>query len=55
MLIFTQSGDDRYINADKMIIKEADLLPHGLFNMENLAKGEKALEYVTWLKDRIFT
>ena len=30
--IFTQSGDDRYTNADKMIIKEADVLPHGLFN-----------------------
>ena len=55
--IFTQSGDDRYINADKMIIKEVDLLPHGLFNsVEKLGKkGEKALEYVTWLKDRIFT
>ena len=25
--IFTQSGDDRYTNVDKMIIKEADVLP----------------------------
>src|SRR5699024_11289322 len=25
--IFTQSGDDRYTNADKMIIKEADVMP----------------------------
>ena len=30
--IFAQSGDDRYINADKMIIKEADVLPHALIN-----------------------
>ena len=26
--IFTQSGDDRYDNADKMIIKGAQVLPH---------------------------
>ena len=30
--IFTQSGDDRYMNADKMIIKGADVLPHALIN-----------------------
>ena len=30
--IFTQSGDDRYVAADKMIIKEADVLPHALIN-----------------------
>ena len=30
--IFTQSGDDRYSNADKMIIKGAQVLPHGLIN-----------------------
>ena len=54
--IFTQSGDDRYSNADKMIMKAADVLPHGLFNHveEKLGtKGEKLLEYVKWLRDRI--
>ncbi|HLS53845.1 MAG TPA: methylaspartate ammonia-lyase, partial [Tissierellaceae bacterium] len=54
--IFTQSGDDRYINADKMIIKEADVMPHGLFNNveEKLGlKGEKLIEYVEWLRDRV--
>ena len=30
--IFTQSGDDRYDNADKMIIKRAQVLPHALIN-----------------------
>src|SRR5699024_10166438 len=52
--IFTQSGDDRYTNADKMIIKEADVMPHGLFNNveEKLGlKGEKLKEYVEWLRD----
>lgn len=54
--IFAQSGDDRYTNADKMIIKEADVLPHGLFNNveEKTGKnGELLLEYIEWLRDRI--
>jgi methylaspartate ammonia-lyase len=54
--IFTQSGDDRYTNADKMIIKEADVMPHGLFNNveEKLGlKGEKLKEYIIWLRERI--
>ena len=54
--IFTQSGDDRYMNADKMIIKGAQVLPHALINNveEKLGKhGEKLAEYVGWLRDRI--
>lgn len=56
--IFTQSGDDRYTNADKMIIKEADVLPHGLFNNveEKLGlEGEKLRDYIIWLRERILT
>ena len=56
--IFTQSGDDRYTNADKMIIKGADVLPHALINnvKEKLGeKGEKLADYVAWLRDRILT
>ncbi len=54
--VFTQSGDDRYNNVDKMIIKGAAVLPHALINNveEKLgAKGEKLAEYVAWLRDRI--
>ena len=54
--IFTQSGDDRYMNSDKMIIKGAQVLPHALINnvAEKLGeKGEKLAEYVAWLRDRI--
>jgi len=54
--IFTQSGDDRYIAADKMIIKEAEVLPHALINHVETKlgfKGELLLEYVTWLRDRV--
>lgn len=56
--IFTQSGDDRYNNVDKMIIKGADVLPHALFNNVETKlgkKGEKLKEYIAWLKKRIET
>ena len=54
--IFTQSGDDRYTNADKMIIKGAQVLPHALINNVKTKlgeKGEKLADYVAWLRDRI--
>ena len=54
--IFTQSGDDRYSNADKMIIKGAQVLPHALINNlgEKLGRdGKKLADYVAWLRDRI--
>lgn len=56
LAIFTQSGDDRYDNSDKMILKGAQVLPHALINNveTKLGKnGEKLLEYVTWLRNRI--
>jgi len=56
LAIFTQSGDDRYDNADKMIIKGAQVLPHALINHVETKlgkKGEKLAEYVAWLRDRI--
>ena len=54
--IFTQSGDDRYDNADKMIIKEAQVLPHALINHVETKfgkNGELLADYVAWLRDRI--
>ena len=54
--IFSQSGDDRYLNADKMIMKGADVLPHALFNHVETKvglKGEKIKDYIQWLHDRI--
>ena len=56
--IFTQSGDDRYDNSDKMIIKGAQVLPHALINNVETklgTKGEKLAEYVAWLRDRILS
>lgn len=54
--VFSQTGDSRHLNADKMIIKQAEVIPHGLINHveEKLGKnGEKLKEYVNWLKNRI--
>ena len=54
--IFGQSGDDRYTNADKMILKQVDALPHALINNveDKLGRnGEKLREYIRWLAERI--
>lgn len=56
--IFAQTGDDRYDNADKAIIKRAGVLPHALINNveTKLGRGgELLLKYVEWLKNRILT
>lgn len=54
--IFSQSGDNRYDNVDKMIIKRSQVLPHALINHVPTKlgyKGEILLEYVKWLKKRV--
>ena len=54
--IFTQSGDTRYDNTDKMIIKGAQVLPHGLINNVKTklgTRGELLRDYIAWLRDRI--
>ncbi|TVP84415.1 MAG: methylaspartate ammonia-lyase [Acholeplasmataceae bacterium] len=54
--IFAQTGDDRYTNVDKMILKEVDTLPHALINnvKDKLGQhGEILLGYVKWIRERI--
>lgn len=54
--IFTQSGDDRYNNVDKMILKEVDSMPHALINnvKDKLGyNGEILKDYVAWLRERV--
>ncbi|MGI6712653.1 MAG: methylaspartate ammonia-lyase [Bacillota bacterium] len=56
--IFAQSGDNRYDNADKMIIKGVKVLPHGLINNVKTKfgnQGEILINYVLWLKERVRT
>ncbi len=54
--LFAQSGDDRYTNVDKMIIKEVEVMPHALINNIDTklgSKGEILKEYVAWLRSRV--
>lgn len=54
--IFGQSGDNRYENVDKMILKQVDVLPHALINSieDKLGcDGGKLKEYIRWLTRRI--
>lgn len=56
--VFAQSGDDRYGNVDKMVLREADVLPHGLINHVGSkvgGRGEIFADYVRWVRDRILT
>lgn len=54
--IFAQSGDDRYTNVDKMILKEVDAMPHALINnvKDKLGyHGELLKDYVIWMRNRV--
>ncbi|MCF5658143.1 methylaspartate ammonia-lyase, partial [Pseudomonas poae] len=53
--IYGQSGDDRYTNVDKMIMKSVEVLPHGLINTPELVgvEGIAIEEYIGWLRARI--
>ena len=54
--LYAQSGDDRYTNVDKMILKEVDVLPHGLINEVDTKLGSDGAllkDYIGWLRDRI--
>ncbi|HEX6021327.1 MAG TPA: methylaspartate ammonia-lyase [Solirubrobacter sp.] len=54
--IYAQSGDLRYENVDKMILRGVGVLPHGLINnvADKLgADGGRLLDYVRWVRNRI--
>ncbi len=53
--VYAQSGDDRWTNADKMILRRVQVLPHGLFNSLEAfgADGARFLDYVRWLRARV--
>lgn len=54
--MFAQTGDDRYTNVDKMIIKEVEVMPHALINNIETKlgyHGEILKEYVSWLRGRV--
>jgi methylaspartate ammonia-lyase len=54
--MFAQTGDDRYLAAEKMILKGTEVLPHGLINNVDTKlgrNGELLEEYLRWLIRRI--
>lgn len=54
--MFAQTGDDRYSNVDKMIIKEVEVMPHALINNIDTKlgrEGELLKQYVGWLRNRV--
>lgn len=54
--IYAQTGDERFTNVDKMIVKRVDIIPHGLINNVRDkvgTNGEKFLDYVTWVRKRV--
>ena len=50
--IYSQSGDNRRDNVDKMIAKRVDVMPHGLINAPE--KFEALPGYLAWVRDRVF-
>jgi methylaspartate ammonia-lyase len=53
--IYAQTGEDRYTNVDKMILKRVEILPHGLINTAELfgENGETLAAYIRWIRSRI--
>ena len=53
--LYGQTGDDRHVNAEKMVRHGVDVLPHGLFNSVDLVgpDGGRLADYLTWLVARI--
>jgi len=55
--LYAQSGDQRHINVDKMVMRHVDILPHGLINSREKfgPKGEIFLEFAKWVANRART
>jgi methylaspartate ammonia-lyase len=54
--LYAQTGDERVINADKMILKGVDVIPHALINNLETGlghRGELLEKYLRWLVQRI--
>jgi methylaspartate ammonia-lyase len=54
--VFAQCGDDRWAGVDKMVLRGADALPHGLVNDVATKVGPDGgllVEYVTWVRGRV--
>ncbi|PCI54746.1 MAG: methylaspartate ammonia-lyase [Alphaproteobacteria bacterium] len=55
--LYAQSGDNRHVNVDKMIMRSVDILPHGLINSYEKfgPQGSTFIEFAKWVVSRIET
>jgi methylaspartate ammonia-lyase len=53
--LYAQTGEERQVNVDKMILKRVEILPHGLINTAELvgADGIALADYIRWIRGRI--
>lgn len=53
--LFAQCGEDRRDGVDRMVLRAADEIPHGLINHASLVgeRGERLAAYVRWARDRV--
>lgn len=52
--LFAQSGDERHVNVDKMLMKQVAVLPHGLINTREKfgSDGKVFRDYALWVAER---
>lgn len=53
--LFAQCGEDRRDGVDRMVLRAADEIPHGLINHASLVgeRGERLADYVGWVRARV--
>lgn len=53
--LYAQTGEDRHLAVDKMILKRVPILPHGLINTAELVgpDGEALVDYIGFIRGRL--
>ena len=53
--LYAQSGEERRLNVDRMLLRGVDVLPHGLINAPDVfgPDGDGAVAYVAWVRERV--